>query len=178
MTNENMIKQLKRLIPSLKYADDVNAVKGAIKELSQESKTDEENVHREREQAYMQGYEDASKKYRQAPCTDTVSRQAVLDINAHHHGQMPNHVNHEIWKEIKALPPVTQKPETVTEFADRCRECGARYGKLLEQKRGKWVRQTDDYHDYYECEYCGIAVGIDDIKNYCPNCGARMEREE
>ena len=35
MTNENMIKQLKRLIPSLKYADDVNAVKGAIKALSQ-----------------------------------------------------------------------------------------------------------------------------------------------
>lgn len=36
MTNENMIKQLERLIPSLKYADDVNAVKGAIKALSQE----------------------------------------------------------------------------------------------------------------------------------------------
>ena len=27
-----------------------------------------------------------------------------------------------------------QKPESVTEFADRCRECGARYGKLLKQK--------------------------------------------
>lgn len=25
-----------------------------------------------------------------------------------------------------------EKTETVTEFADRCRECGARYGKLLE----------------------------------------------
>ena len=24
--------------------------------------------------------------------------------------------------------------ETVTEFADRCKECGARYGKLLEQE--------------------------------------------
>lgn len=24
--------------------------------------------------------------------------------------------------------------ETVTEFADRCKECGARYGKLLKQK--------------------------------------------
>ena len=47
---------------------------------------------------------------------------------------------------------------------------------------GHWIRQTDDYHDYYECEYCGIAVGLDDIKNFCPNCGCRMvdeqEREE
>lgn len=36
---------------------------------------------------------------------------------------------------IKELPSVMQKSETVTEFADRCRECGARYGKLLR----KWI---------------------------------------
>ena len=47
-----------------------------------------------------------------------------------------------------------------------------------ERKTGKWVRQTDDYHDYYECENCGIAVGLDDVKNYCPNCGAKMEGAE
>ena len=35
----------------------------------QEPKTDKENIHREREQAYMQGYEDACKKYRQEPKT-------------------------------------------------------------------------------------------------------------
>lgn len=35
------------------------------------------------------------------------------------------------------LPSVTQKPETVTEFADRCRECGAKYGKML--KTGHWI---------------------------------------
>ena len=28
---------------------------------------------------------------------------------------------------------------SVTEFADRCRECGARYGKLLKQKSEKWI---------------------------------------
>lgn len=37
MTNENIIKQLKRLIPSLQYADDVNAVKGAIQALEKEN---------------------------------------------------------------------------------------------------------------------------------------------
>ena len=47
-----------------------------------------------------------------------------------------------------------------------------------ERKTWRWVRQTDDYHDYYECENCGIAVGLDDVKNYCPKCGAKMEGVE
>ena len=38
-----------------------------------------ENIHREKEQAYMQGYEDACKKYRKEPCEDAISRQDVLD---------------------------------------------------------------------------------------------------
>ena len=38
----------------------------------------------------------------------------------------------------------------------------------------RWSRQTDTYHDYYECENCGIGVGLDDIKNFCPNCGSKM----
>lgn len=29
--------------------------------------------------------------------------------------------------------PSAEKAETVTEFADRCRECGARYGKILKR---------------------------------------------
>ena len=57
-----------------------------------------------------------------------------------------------------------------------CDECEVT--KSQEAKIGHWIRQTDDYHDYYECEHCGIAVGLDDIKNYCPNCGAKMESEE
>ena len=42
--------------------DKVYALNMAIQALSQEP-TDE-NLHREREQAYMQGYEDASKRFR------------------------------------------------------------------------------------------------------------------
>ena len=51
--------------------------------------------------------QNAIKALEQEPCGDAISRQAVLDINERYHGQMPSHVNHEIWKEINALPTVT-----------------------------------------------------------------------
>ena len=41
-----------------------------------------EDIHREREQAYMRGYEDASRKYRTEPSEDAISRQAVIDAMA------------------------------------------------------------------------------------------------
>lgn len=47
-----------------------------------------------------------------------------------------------------------------------------------EPRKGKWYRQTNDYVDYYECSECGMAIGIYDVKNYCPNCGSRNEVEE
>ena len=49
---------------------------------------------------------------------DVVSRQAVLDINTQYHGKMPNELNHRIWKDIKALPPVQPEPKVV-----RCKDC-------------------------------------------------------
>ena len=39
---------------------------------------------------------------------------------------------------------VDQPQETVTEFADRCRECGARYGRLLNQK---WIPVSERLPD-------------------------------
>lgn len=39
------------------------------------------------------------------PCENAVSRSAVLKINESHRGEMPNEVNYQMWKEIRALPP-------------------------------------------------------------------------
>lgn len=41
--------------------------------------------------------------------------------------------------------------------------------------QGEWIEQEDDYHHYWECSECGMGVGLDDIRNYCPNCGAKMK---
>ena len=48
----------------------------------------------------------------------------------------------------------------------------------LTRPTSRWSRQTDTYHDYYECENCGIGVGLDDVRNFCPECGARMIESE
>ncbi len=96
----------------------------------------------------------------QQPCEDCISRQAVLDINEHHHGQMPNHVNHEIWNEINALPSVTPKEKT---------------GRWMNAKVGKLFPSND-----FKCSECGNILDFDGVNcgrgdaNFCPNCGARM----
>ncbi len=74
--------------------------------------------------------------------------------------------------------------ETITEFADRCRECGARYGKLLKQKSktGHWVPVTNG-RGGHECDICheyapSYQSGNEYLSKRCPNCGAKMESED
>ena len=68
---------------------------------------------------------------------------------------------------INELPPVKHQ-ETVTEFADRCRECG-------KMRKGHWIyKQYGGYPEQgnYHCSECDK---IDNnIPLYCPNCGCRM----
>ena len=47
--------------------------------------------------------------------------------------------------------------------------------RQVERAEGEWYRQTTDHFDYWEYSECGMGVGLDDIKNYCPNCGAKMK---
>ena len=121
--------------------------------LSQEP-TDE-NLHREREQAYMQGYEDASKRFRQEPCEDVISRKRALEPY--------KYLNDDdvitVWmikKNINELPSVTQKS-------------------------GKWLET--EYHRW-RCSVCrekGMSEwdNIHNVRtNFCPNCGAKMEGED
>lgn len=44
-------------------------------------------------------------------------------------------------------------------------------------RHGEWIEQEDDYHHYWECSECGMGVGLDDIRHFCPNCGAKMDKE-
>lgn len=114
------------------------------------------------------------------PCEDAISRQAVLDINESHHGQMSNHINHQIWQEIKDLQSVNpQEPK----YCDRnicikneyngigCDECEVT--KSQEPKTGHWTHDGSHWKNRFICSECNNKL-YDEPTNYCPNCGCRM----
>lgn len=75
---------------------------------------------------------------KQAPCKDSISREAVFetidDCNSDGlKGIFCSYVDGEKFKKyIKELPSVIPKGVTVTDFADKCRECG-------KMRNGKWI---------------------------------------
>ena len=75
--------------------------------------------------------------------------------------------------DIENIPSVIPKGVTVTDFADKCRECG-------KQKKGKWIAKS--FHEVC-CDNCKFDFDIMtnefmDKMKYCPNCGAKMEVQE
>ena len=108
---------------------------------------------------------------------DCVSRQSMLDAIT----EIDDNTNMDIYTNevreiIKDLPPVTPKGVTVTDFADKCRECG-------KQKKGKWIYHeksiSTGFKDLRECSCCKCYFDwLMPRNSYCPNCGAEMEDEE
>lgn len=128
----------------------------AIKALEQ----DHDAIHNEREQAYMEGYEDASKRYRKEPSEDAISRQAVLNTLDKMDDALDEDRTVEIYKMlltecVTVLPSVTPK-----------------------QKMGRWVKISPAR--IYECSECGQNVMTGDIDAYrhCHGCGAKMAESE
>lgn len=130
----------------------------------------------------------AKEALEQEPCEDAIPRSTAIQLvnDVQNNCGFSDYEYYEyLYDHLSTLPSVNPK---VPKYCDRnicikneyngigCDECEVT--KSQEPKTGHWIRQTDDYHDYYECEHCGIAVGLDDIKNYCPNCGAKMEGED
>lgn len=109
-------------------------------------------------------------------CEDAISRQAVIDILRY---ECSDKVERYLRDKIDALPSVTPKQETVTEFADRCRECGSMIGRQMKQKTGHWIDDTSLGYHVSICSNCGWRGHGDTCLIYkpkfCPNCGAKMD---
>ena len=127
----------------------------AIKALEQHP---QEDIHREREQAYMQGYEDASKRYRQPQDGDLISRKTLLtnlwQYKMACHGEVQLAIL-EIESLVEKLPSVSQP------------------------KTGHWISregkgQVLPFWGRYECSECGECA---ENSSFCPNCGADMRED-
>jgi len=89
------------------------------------------------------------------PVDDLISRQAAIE--ALENAGMTNYqATGNFYGIVNALTVIKNMP-------------------TAEPRKGKWIIQSDTYHEYWECDQCGMGVGLDDVRNYCPNCGARME---
>lgn len=48
---------------------------------------------------------------------------------------------------------------------------------VQEVKHGRWLFGRFGSGWCSECHHCGFVRGEDDVPNYCPNCGAKMDLE-
>lgn len=85
---------------------------------------------------------------------DYISRQAAIDALR----DAENHAFNSFYKGlIKAHKIIADLPSVQPE---------------IEPKTGRWI----DMDDHVMCSCCG-ATHYEADKNYCPNCGAKMEGE-
>lgn len=62
--------------------------------------------------------------------------------------------------------------------SDECEGC---LFTTVKPRRGRWIKKEERVWYWYECSECGESPlfrnGERVLSDYCPNCGARMERE-
>lgn len=86
----------------------------------------------------------------------------------------------ETWKEFEANYGFTDSEEVYTNGARLIPSFRVeQWLEHTEPKRGKWI--SVEYNDgtvHTECSVCGYGRGLPPVRNYCPNCGAKMEKDE
>ena len=77
---------------------------------------------------------------KQEPCEDTVNRSDVMAlierINLKYTRGISKKAFGDLFSGTLSLPPITPKGVTVTDFADKCRECGKHANKWIPVSEG------------------------------------------
>ena len=84
---------------------------------------------------------------------------------------------------IKEINP--EYEETNTRTAETMVLCAVKDGELVDKhtidaepvRHGKWIEKSTGGEYFWHCSECGY-IEWDAPNNYCPNCGARMNKNE
>lgn len=104
---------------------------------------------------FKAGYAQARFDLEQEPCTDAISRQAVIEVIKKCHCE--EWIKADIGAPIDALQPVNPA-----------------------EKVGRWIK-SEIPNDEYVCSECGGSCWYYDVEKgvaksrFCPNCGAKMQ---
>lgn len=103
---------------------------------------------------------------KQEPCEDCISREKALELAENSH-RLAETMEDLAWlheNNLKALPSVQPKQESVI--------------------HAKWERHytrpnvyADSFWHCSNCNFKTMSVNADKYYKYCPNCGAKMDKE-
>jgi len=94
----------------------------------------------------IENLEAISKLLEQEPCEDCISRQAVFELIDFYDGQNQQHFTVDnLRDDVENVLPVIPKGVTITDFADKCRECGRE--KVLDKIRAEIDHVTEIHSD-------------------------------
>ena len=119
------------------------------------------DIDMQRGMAKQEAIEMAIKALEQEPCEDAISREWLKTaIHNFYYGLKHTPTEEDIQAYIDAAPSVST------------------------ENTGHWIEQDGyDGDTYYDCSECGESFCLidgtptDNLYNYCPNCGAKMEAE-
>ena len=100
-------------------------------------------------------------------------------------GEMRMYMDDEILKAVQDVGVNVDKDELLKALAYDRDQYNKGYHDA-EPKVGRWIEKEDGLEgQYWDCSVCGISWAFNDSGtpsehgvNYCPNCGAKMERSE
>lgn len=114
------------------------------------------------------------------PCEDAISREDALLALTGEWTELTDEVIHRFIKRIKALPPVNPQPCEELNFVQPHKKIEVSLSS--QPKIGHW-NCGDDMFEYAICSSCKHETGeaweyAKRNFNYCPNCGAKMVKED
>lgn len=106
----------------------------------------------------------------QKSCDDTINKQTVLDIIHKTIYQF-----FDVCEEGEEIPLTDKDKLLLSVNKAICNNI-----KVLEPKTGHWIEIVVNRQHKIKCDKCGYIESkyLTHIRNFCPNCGVRMESED